>query len=277
MGLETGHGSYNVKLPSWVDGSRFRWEPKLVYKTFHLLNHVHSIDIGGTSTRYHHLLDMGALFPRAQNIRLRGNMNYVLAWDILHDERKASITSLSLHDVHLEDYSASDDDKPSQLTNMRRLFQIPSLRQRCQNTQFLFLGKLGQQHATQNGTDVLLHDEEVYQEWAKFISAVEPRNLVLAHSRLPDAPWNGRPPLPTCLVFLGAPQGPPPWPLMSPMDESFCDIVLPILIKSWSRLSSLEIRGVQMALLQGLANSLPDYSLLIDEGLSPCWHFRGRS
>lgn len=276
LGLETGHSPYHILLPSWIDGSRFRWAPELVYKTFHLLSHVHSIDIGGTSTRYHHFPDMGPLFPRARKIRLRGNMDYVLAWDILHGEHKAFITSLSLHDVHLEDYLASDVDTPSGVTNMRRLFQIPSLHQRSQNIRSLFLCKLGQQHPVQKDTGVLLHDEEVYREWAKFISVVEPTNLVLAHSGLPHAPWNGRPRLPTCLVFVGAPQGPPPWPLVSPMNELFRDVVLPTLVKPWPRFSNLEIRGVQRGVLQGLTNSLPNCSLQVDEGLGSCWHVRGK-
>ena len=276
LGLENGHRPSRVLLPFWVQGSRFQWAPERVYEAFHLLSRVHSIDIGGTSTRYHHFPDLGPLFPTARRIRLRGNMDYALAWDILQGEHKASITSLSLHEVHLADYHASNVDTSSTITNMRRLFQIPSFRQRCRNIRSLFLCKLGQQHAIQKDIGVFLHDEEVYREWAKFISIVQPTNLVIVHSGLPHAPWNGRPPLPTCLVNVGAPQGPPPWPLLFPMNELFRDIVLPTLVAPWPRLLNLEIRGVQRGVLQGLINSLSNFRLRIDEELSYCWHAQGQ-
>jgi hypothetical protein len=276
LGLETGHSPHRKLLPSWIEGSRFRWEPERVYKVFHLLSYVHSIDIGGTSTRYHHLPDLGPLFPRARRIRLRGSINYELAWDILHDAHKAPITSLSLHDVHLADYPPSAADTPSRHTNMGRLFKIPSLRQRCQYIESLSLCKLGQQHAIQKDSGVLLRDEEVYQEWAKFITAVEPTNLILAHSGLPDAPWNDHPPLPTCHVSVGGPQGPPPWPRLSPMSELFRDIVLPVLVKPWPCISNLELRGVQKAVLQALTSSSRSFGLQVDEELSSCWHVPGQ-
>ncbi|KAF4626443.1 hypothetical protein G7Y89_g11717 [Cudoniella acicularis] len=276
LGLENNHSPQNILLPSWIEGGRFQWDPKRVYKIFNLLDHVLSIDIGGTSTRYYHFPDVGPLFPRAREIRLRGNMDYKLAWDILHGEDKASIVSLSLHDLHPEDYPASELDALTGPANMGRLLKIPSLQHRCQNIRSLFLCKLGRQHALQNDSGVLSHDEEVYHEWAQFISAVKPAKLVLAHSGLPDAPWNGRPSLPTCLVFLGSPQGPLQWPPLSPMDELFRDIVLPTLVKGWLGLANLEIRGVKRAVLQDLINTSKGINLRVEEEVNFCWHRPGR-
>ena len=172
MGLEIHHRL----LPRWLEGGSFQWDSDQVYKVFSLLDQTLSVDIGGGTIHNYPPLLVGSLFPRARNIRLRGNLHYKLAWDILSGENKAALTSLSLHDLQAGGMFSPGEDFPLEMNNhadpscliprwentgrpkgyqsgreedltgpanMRRLLTIPSLQKRCQNIQYLFLSKQG--------------------------------------------------------------------------------------------------------------------------------------
>lgn len=92
-------------------------------------------------------------------------------------------------------------------------------------------------------------EEQVYREWATFISAVKPKWLMLKHERPPpfSTPyWQSTPAI--------------------TMNEMFRDLVLPVLIEGWDGLKRLDLLGVSMEPENEarLRESLPDVSIVVD-------------
>ncbi|KAF2466191.1 uncharacterized protein BDR25DRAFT_377952 [Lindgomyces ingoldianus] len=122
------------------------------------------------------------------------------------------------------------------------LLDSSDLQARCTNLDHLFLKKQGQEHVQQERPSELTLDEKVYEEWAAFVVAVQPRHLRLEHGRSTLSPWNRVRP-----KWYGSPWG----QVLSiirqkimPMDERFRHFLGPTLSVGWTRLKTLELGGV---------------------------------
>lgn len=263
----TPHEPWGLSMPKGVLQKEYQWTPKAVIDMFSRLSNVIRVDIDTGGGHLLPSIPIPPLFPNAQFIRLGGKMHFEFASAILHGPGKSHLKSLTLNNVQEGGRLASGENfryklwpeneypkmfDPTELSEiwpwdvlpiqvwpggMRRLFN-QALIDRCQDLQVLEIYIQGERVSGRYKPYFAL-DEQLYSELAAFITGTQTRSLLLAQKSAED-------PTPS---------------IVSPMDERFNRVIIPVLKRELFGLSRLEIQGVPECFLAGLSTFLGDQGL----------------
>ena len=278
------------------------WDEEAIYTMFNYLISATHISINTRRWSPSIIPHFPALSPSATHVRLNGKFTYAFVSSILHNPAATPLFSLILDNVVecglIQDpvtkhpmivtrcgNAVEDSERLSQVPEnwspgslplqvrpscMRRLL-TPLLLRRSRQLRYLVLLKQGHQHLDQIFPSAkYTFDRDVYDEWASFISAVRPRELLIGHLRDVKWPYNGKPYVRGCMTLEPEPIR---WPVIAPMDEYLRDIVVPVLKRGWAGLERIEIKGANKMALEGLEprGNLSGVNVVIDEEMDSAW------